>query len=88
MHAEAEEKPLMMRLLASQLAKLSKQDYELVESAFLELAEPSIPDGVSACVKQGAKIVSVLPYFLSAGRHVRTDIPTQLEKSKQHHPDV
>jgi len=77
-----------VRELATQLANLSKQDYQVVECAFLELAEPSIPDGVTSCVKQGAKMVTVLPYFLSAGRHVTVDIPAELEKSKQQHPNV
>ena len=77
-----------VRELSKQLAKKSMQEYEIVECAFLELAEPSIPDGVTACVQQGAKTITVLPYFLSAGRHVAVDIPAELEKSKQQHPQV
>ena len=77
-----------VRSLASTLALKSKQDFDLVESAFLELAEPSIPDGVRECVQQGATRITVLPYFLSAGRHVATDIPAELEKSQQQHPNL
>jgi sirohydrochlorin ferrochelatase len=54
----------------------------------LELAEPSIPDGIEAAVKAGAGEVVVLPYFLSAGRHVAEDIPAEVERKQGEHPDV
>jgi sirohydrochlorin ferrochelatase len=48
--------------------------YPLVEIAYLELASPSIPEGGRACVAAGAKRVKMLPYFLSAGTHVASDL--------------
>ena len=48
--------------------------YALVEASFLELAEPSILEGGKNCVAQGARSVILLPYFLSAGVHVRRDL--------------
>lgn len=48
--------------------------YEIVEPAYLELTEPSIPQGAAACVAAGAKTVLMLPYFLSAGTHVAQDL--------------
>ena len=77
-----------VRKLANNLAQKSKNEFSIIECAFLELAEPSIPAGVSACVQQGAECVTVLPYFLSAGRHVSTDIPAELDKAKQLHPQL
>ncbi len=77
-----------VRELSKHLADKSKHDYDVVECAFLELAEPSIPGGVTACVQKGASVVTVLPYFLSAGRHVTVDIPSELEKAKLLHPEV
>ncbi len=77
-----------VKALAATLAAKSNSTFDIVECAFLELAKPSIPDGVSICVRQGATSITVLPYFLSAGRHVAVDIPTELEKSQQQHPDV
>lgn len=74
--------------LTSNLERQTGEEFGIVKCAFLELAEPSIPDGVSACVAKGAKSVTVLPYFLSAGRHVATDIPNELEKARQIHPDI
>ena len=74
--------------LTKKLAEQTNDEYSIIECAFLELAEPSIPEGVSICVAKGAKSVTVLPYFLSAGRHVATDIPEELEKAKQDHPSL
>lgn len=49
-------------------------DYGLVEASFLELAEPPIDVAARRCVAQGARRVVLLPYFLSAGVHVREDL--------------
>src|ERR1700736_5770457 len=49
-------------------------DYPIVEASFLELAEPNIEQGTELCVAQGADCVVLLPYFLSAGIHVRRDL--------------
>jgi sirohydrochlorin ferrochelatase len=55
-------------------------EYEVVEASFLELAEPSIAEGAARCVAAGAARVVLLPYFLSAGMHVRRD----LTEARQH----
>ena len=48
--------------------------YALVEASFLEIAEPTIDAAGQRCVKEGAERVILLPYFLSAGVHVRRDL--------------
>src|SRR5262249_15249948 len=48
--------------------------YALVECSFLELAAPDIEEGAARCVAQAAERVVLLPYFLSAGVHVRRDL--------------
>ncbi len=73
-----------VRRVAQQLAALSGPSgsgrYEMVHAAFLELAEPLIPAGVQCCLDRGMEEVVVLPYFLSAGRHVVEDIPAEVAK--------
>lgn len=59
-----------------------------VRPAFLELAEPSIPDAIDAAVAGGATRVAVLPYFLYPGRHVGRDIPELVETSARRHPEA
>ena len=48
--------------------------YPIVEIAYLEVVEPTIPQGARRCVEQGATRVWLLPYFLSAGAHVVEDL--------------
>jgi sirohydrochlorin ferrochelatase len=49
-------------------------EFALVMASYLELAQPTIDEGASACVARGASRVILLPYFLSAGVHVRRDL--------------
>ena len=49
-------------------------EYVAVMASFLELAEPNIDEGGASCVDAGANRVVLLPYFLSAGIHVRRDL--------------
>lgn len=60
----------------------------IVEASFLELAAPSIPEGARLCVAAGAKRVVMLPYFLSAGLHVREDLQRFRDELHAAHPDV
>ena len=64
------------------------QTFCIVEACFLEIAEPSIPQGIESCVKQGASEVLILPYFLAAGRHVIEDIPNIVDEEKTKYPDI
>jgi sirohydrochlorin ferrochelatase len=76
-----------VRSLSEQIAKQAGSDYDIVRSAFLELAEPSIPDGIQQCIDAGADEVVVMPYFLSAGRHVAKDIPEEVAPKQAQYPD-
>ncbi len=64
------------------------EDFGIISAGFLELAEPSIPEGIAQCIQNGADYVVVVPYFLSAGRHVSQDIPAEVEKARTEHPQV
>ncbi len=63
-------------------------DYALVEGAFLELAKPTIEDASARCVSHGAGRVILLPYFLSAGVHVRQDLTAICRKLAKNYPHV
>jgi len=62
--------------------------FDHLACAFLELAEPSIPDGLRQAISKGANVVVVLPYFLSAGRHVTRDIPAEIALVQKEYPSV
>ncbi|WP_165235025.1 sirohydrochlorin chelatase [Aquisphaera insulae] len=48
--------------------------HAIVEACFLELAEPDIAAGGARCVDRGAKLVLMIPYFLSSGVHLLRDL--------------
>ena len=77
-----------VREVAKKLEAISNNRFDQVIPAFLELAEPSILAGVDLCCQAGASNVTVVPYFLSAGRHVAEDIPADLEKAAEQHPEL
>ncbi len=73
--------------LARQVATLDNQ-FNQVQSAFLEIVEPSIPEGIIRLIKAGADEVVILPYFLTAGRHVVEDVPAEVAKAQEQHPNI
>lgn len=75
-------------LLADKLRNSCSQDYHIVNAAFLELADVLIPDGIRKCVNEGASSITVLPYFLSSGRHVIEDIPNIVDDCVGQYADI
>jgi sirohydrochlorin ferrochelatase len=59
-----------------------------VVAAFLELAEPSIPEAIVAAADAGAARVLVLPLFLYPGRHLVRDIPALVGEAVVQRPDT
>ena len=59
-----------------------------VRCAFLELNEPSIPDGLRAFAATGIKQILVIPYFLNSGRHASQDVPQILDTMRAELHDV
>lgn len=62
--------------------------HTVVEAAFLELAQPDIDQGAARCVGRGANRVVLLPYFLSAGVHVRRDLGEARRRLAERHAGV
>jgi sirohydrochlorin ferrochelatase len=62
--------------------------YTAVVAAFLELAEPDIDAGGTKCVAAGAGRVVLVPYFLSAGIHVRRDLAAARDRLAERFPGV
>jgi sirohydrochlorin ferrochelatase len=62
--------------------------YPIVEGCFLELAEPDLPTGGEKCVARGASRVLLIPYFLSAGVHLRRDLTAARDELSRRHPQI
>jgi sirohydrochlorin ferrochelatase len=75
-----------LRELAERLMSMGR--YPIVEACFLELAEPDIRSGGERCVERGANRVLMIPYFLSAGVHLRRDLTAARDELSQRHTDV
>lgn len=59
-----------------------------VVPCFLELTEPTIQQGVDACIQQGYTDLSVLPILLFAARHNKFDVTHELDRARQRHPQL
>jgi sirohydrochlorin ferrochelatase len=73
-----------------QIAEMLRKRFpdEIIECAYLELAAPTIPQGMTACVQRGASRVRMLPYFLSAGSHVSRDLEEHRRHFREQYPGV
>jgi sirohydrochlorin ferrochelatase len=60
----------------------------LVGYAHMELAEPTIEQGIAECVKRGATEIVAFPYMLSPGKHSTRDIPRMIDDVKPKFPGV
>ena len=66
----------------------ARGDHPIVEPCFLELAAPEIPEGGDRCVERGAKVVLMIPYFLSEGIHLTRDLVAARDDLAARHPGV
>ncbi|TVM00988.1 MAG: hypothetical protein CV087_11940 [Candidatus Brocadia sp. WS118] len=62
--------------------------WDMVEAAFLQLAEPGFPEVVKKTVEGGVDRLVVVPLLLFKGNHVYKDIPEMLEMEKKKYPQV
>jgi sirohydrochlorin ferrochelatase len=60
----------------------------IVEPAHMEVAEPTIAQGFTRCVEQGATTVIVHPFMLAPGRHVTEDLPRLIAEAAEAHDGV
>ena len=77
-----------VRTLVGRLRDAPGTPFASIEAAFLELAEPSIDDGLALLSGRGARHIVVMPYFLAAGAHVAQDIPDILARFGASHAGI
>ena len=56
----------------------ARGDAPIVEVGFLNYSEPPFADAFRRCVERGATQITVVPYFLVAGKFVKDDLPKQI----------
>lgn len=71
--------------LASKIFE-KNNSYAEIKAVFLELASPSVEQGIDELVKKYSHI-DIFPYFLAPGIHYRRDIPKIIDIKKTQYPD-
>lgn len=66
----------------------SRSPATIVELAFLELMQPSLPDVAAQLVARGVGRVTVVPLFLAQGGHLKEDLPRILADIRRAHPSL
>lgn len=61
---------------------------DIQEIAFLELAEPTILQGIARCAERGATAIAVVPILLLAAQHAKEDIPQALAEARAQYPHI
>src|SRR4051812_42479918 len=59
-----------------------------VAACYLELAEPSIAQGIEQLIARGVRQVVVLPLLLFAAGHAKEDVPTAVHACQGNYPGV
>ena len=57
----------------------AKHPQSQIALAFMELTEPSLTEVLKTWDQEGHTEVEVLPVFFAAGRHLKKDVPAQIE---------
>ena len=75
-----------VRVLTAEVAR--RGGYAVVESAFLDCAEPTLSQAVDALAQRGATRILVVPFFLTLGIHLKRDLPGIVERLRSIHPGM
>jgi len=72
-----------------ELANLVREKTEdVVYTAHMEYAKPSLDEAFNAAVADGAEFIFIFPYFLAPGQHSTQDIPQMCVRAAQKHPHL
>jgi len=71
-----------------QFKKIHESRYTRIEACFLEFARPSINHVLNAMIHEGISTIEVYPFFLNSGKHVRHDIPEEINNIKIQNPEI
>lgn len=83
-----EEANNLLVTIANLLLTHSENIFDIIKISHMELANPTIQQAFDECVSDGAKEITIYPYFLVPGRHSKTDIPMMAKEAALKHPDI
>ena len=59
-----------------------------VRLAYMQFTEPTLDSVADEASRHGVEALKLMPLFLSAGGHVRDDIPRLVQRARQRHPGL
>jgi sirohydrochlorin ferrochelatase len=71
-----------------ELAARMRDSGDVVEVAFLNYTAPDFAEAVDRCVRQGAARIVVAPYFLIAGKFVKSELPEAIAAATARYPEL
>ena len=73
--------------LTVHIRELIKKKFEIVDYAFLEVAKPSLINAIENIMSNNnISEITIFPYFLNSGIHIKIDIPNIVRKSQKIYP--
>ena len=72
--------------LVNEVKKISGDAFNFIEYAYLELVEPTPQQSIESVVNRGVSDITIVPYFLNSGNHVKRDIPGMVETAIENYP--
>jgi sirohydrochlorin cobaltochelatase len=70
------------------IEELGKKLQLEVQGCSMEISAPFIPETIEKMVQRGVRHITVLPYFLYSGIHIKEDIPEILTEMKERYKDI
>ncbi|WP_165820867.1 sirohydrochlorin chelatase [Pueribacillus theae] len=67
---------------------MKRVDVPIQTLCFIELAKPTIQEGIAQCIEEGATHIAVVPILLLKAGHAKRDIPQEIAKAKETFPHV
>ncbi|GAB6097362.1 hypothetical protein JCM14469_36160 [Desulfatiferula olefinivorans] len=74
--------------LAESLNRRPDSGFDTVICAFNQFSEPTAEQQIRVLADRGATTITVLPYFIAAGSHVRVDLPELVETARSAYPQI
>lgn len=65
-----------------------KNPDSLIENAFMELCNPLLSEGLDLLVSKGVTNITIIPYFLFEGIHIKKDIPNEISEYLKNKPNL
>lgn len=74
--------------LVQRLAKKLQGRFEVIEYAFLQMAQPLLENKLEELARNGVKQLVIFPLFIGSGSHITIDIPELVKKVQASYPDL